>query len=79
MRLELVHYNDIHALQRALSEKEIHATCTHHLDVDVPLRTTIRIKRIYEIMQTELSSPQTVLNYANSIDINLPKLKEQHL
>ncbi len=79
MRLELVHYNDIHALQRAMSEKEIHATCTHHLDVDIPLRTTIRIQRIYDIMQTELSSPQTILNYANSIDDNLPKLEEQPL
>ncbi len=79
MRLELVHYNDIHALQRALSEKEIHATCTHYLDTEIPLRTTIRIQRIYDIMQAELTSSQTVLSYANSIDINLPKLKEQRL
>ncbi len=79
MRLELVPYNDIHALQRALTEKEIHATCTHHSDTDIPLRTTIRIPRIYDIMQTELTSPQTVLNYATAIDANLPKLKEQQL
>jgi putative multicomponent Na+:H+ antiporter subunit B len=79
MRLELVPYNDIHALQRALSEKEIHATCTHHLNTDIPLRTTIRIWRVYEIMQTELISPQTVLNYATEIDVNLPKLEEQPL
>ena len=79
MRLELIPYNDIHALQRALSEKEIHATCTHHLDTDVPLRTTIRIPRIYDIMQTELTSPQTVLSYATQIDVNLPKLEEQQL
>lgn len=79
MRLELVPYNDIHALQRALSEKEIHATCTHHLDAEVPLRTTIRIQRIYDIMQTELLSPQTVLSYATEIDDVLPKLEEQRL
>lgn len=79
MRLELVRYNDIHALQRALSEKEIHATCTHHLDAEVPLRTTIRIQRIYDIMITELKSPQTVLSYATEIGVNLPKLEEQPL
>ncbi len=79
MRLELVPYNDIHALQRALDEKEIHATCTHHLDAEVPLRTTIRIQRIYDIMQTELTSPQTVLCYATQIDAQLPKLEEQRL
>jgi putative multicomponent Na+:H+ antiporter subunit B len=79
MRLELVPYNDIHALQRALSEKEIHATCTHHLDAEVPLRTTIRIQRIYDIMQTELASPQTILCYATQIDDKLPKLEEQRL
>jgi len=79
MRLELVPYNDIHALQRALSEKEIHATCTHHLNAEVPLRTTIRIQRIYDIMRTELTSPQTILTYATAIDVNLPKLEEQRL
>ncbi|MEL6163497.1 MAG: DUF4040 domain-containing protein [Cyanobacteria bacterium J06628_3] len=79
MRLELVAYNDIHALQRALSEKEIHATCTHHLDAEVPLRTTIRVQRVYDIMINELKSPQTVLSYATEIGVNLPKLEEQPL
>ena len=79
MRLELVPYNDIHALQRAFSEKEIHATCTHHLNAEVPLRTTIRIQRVYDIMIDELKSPQTVLSYATEIGVNLPKLEEQRL
>ena len=79
MRLELIPYNDIHALQRALSEKEIHATCTHHLDAEVPLRTTIRVQRVYDIMINELKSPQTVLSYATEIGVNLPKLEEQPL
>ncbi|MCJ8278809.1 MAG: DUF4040 domain-containing protein [Cyanobacteria bacterium J06649_11] len=79
MRLELVPYNDLQALQRALTEKEIHATCTHNLDLDIPLRTTIRIQRIYDIMRTELTCPHTVLSYANVIDVNLLRLEKQHL
>lgn len=79
MRLELLPYNDIQALQRALSDKEIHATCTHHVDAEIPVITTIRIQRIYDIMRAELSLPETALNYSNALDINLPKLEEQHL
>ncbi|MBV6628002.1 MAG: DUF4040 domain-containing protein [Rivularia sp. (in: Bacteria)] len=78
MRLELVPYNDINALQRALTEKEIHATCTHNLDIDIPLRTTIRIQRIYDILRAELTCPHTVLSYANVIDVNLLRLEKQH-
>ncbi len=78
MRLELLPYNDIQALQRALSEKEIHGTCTHNLDTEIPLCTTIRIQRVYDIMQTELSSPQTVLKYLNESQYNLIKVEEQH-
>ncbi|BAZ69886.1 MAG: DUF4040 domain-containing protein [Pelatocladus maniniholoensis HA4357-MV3] len=82
MRLELVTYNDIQALQRALMEKEIHATCTRqpqsaHNEQDYagvnnqPYHTTIRVQRIYDIIQTELSSPKTVLTY-----VNIPYLEE---
>ncbi|KOP23727.1 hypothetical protein AMR41_24675 [Hapalosiphon sp. MRB220] len=78
MRLELVTYNDIQALQRALMEKEIHATCTRqseHNEQDYaevnnqPYQTTIRIQRIYNIIQTELSSPTTVLTYVNVLSL----------
>ncbi|MEB3214899.1 MAG: DUF4040 domain-containing protein [Nostocales cyanobacterium 94392] len=89
MRLELVIYNDKQALQRALMEKEIHATCTtssvmagYDSDLDSewqPYQTTIRIQRIYDIMQTELSSPKTILRYVNISDIHVPKLEGQHL
>lgn len=88
MRLEMVKYTDKQALERALVEKEIHATCTPpsltlssgDLGDEVPLyHTTIRIQRIYEIMQTELSFPNTVLEYVNVSDVNVPKLEEQRL
>lgn len=82
MRLELVIYNDKQALQRALIEKEIHATCSRSSDWDSeaqPYKTNIRIQRIYDIMQTELSSPNTILSYVNISDIHVPKLESQHL
>ena len=81
MRLEIVPYSDIQALQRALIDKEIHATCTRNI-IDSEKQqyyTKIRIQRIYEIMQTELLSPDTVLGYVNLLDGSVPKLEGQHL
>ena len=81
MRLELVPYTNTQALQRALMEKEIHATCTRREqlqseepdsaaweDEKQPYHTATRVKRIYEIVQTELSSPATILTYVNTLD-----------
>jgi putative multicomponent Na+:H+ antiporter subunit B len=86
MRLEVSTYTDKQALQRALTEKEIHGTCTASeieqcdLNTEKPTyHTTFRIQRIYDIMQTELSSPETALAYVNIPDISVPKLEEQHL
>jgi putative multicomponent Na+:H+ antiporter subunit B len=70
LRLEIVPYTNTQALQRALMDKEIHATC---LPVDREYHTTIRIQRLYDIMQTELSTPATILFYVNVSD-----LQEQH-
>ena len=33
-----------------------------------PYQTAIRVKRIYEIMQTELTSPMTTLTYVSTTD-----------
>ncbi|MEQ8994977.1 MAG: DUF4040 domain-containing protein [Coleofasciculus sp. B1-GNL1-01] len=81
MRVELVPYTDQQALQRALMEKEIHATCTRShqaklepQDPTVPesetpsYHTATRVQRLYDIMQTELSSPATHLTYINTPD-----------
>jgi putative multicomponent Na+:H+ antiporter subunit B len=69
MRVELISYADTQALQRALTDREVHATCTRLEDGDgdekQPYRTAIAIKRLYDIMQTELSSPGTILTYVN--------------
>lgn len=76
MRLELVPYTNRQALHRALMDKEIHATCTRQeaeYDKKQPYQTEIRVQRIYEIMQTELSSPATLLTY-----VNTPDSEEKH-
>jgi putative multicomponent Na+:H+ antiporter subunit B len=91
MRLELVPFTNTQALHRALMEKEIHATCTRWEESDraasalekQPYHTTTRVKRIYDIMQAELSSPATSLSYVNTPDltakdISTPNLGEQH-
>ncbi|MBD2449945.1 DUF4040 domain-containing protein [Nostoc sp. FACHB-152] len=82
MRLELVPYSNNQALQQALMDKEVHATCVRreHTESDYATsndenqqyHTAIRVKRIYEIMQTELTSPATTLTY-----INIPNSGEE--
>jgi putative multicomponent Na+:H+ antiporter subunit B len=78
MRLEVVPYATSKALQRALIEKEVHATCSpqeqqEQSDKVQPYNTTIRVRRVYEIMETELASPGTTLTY-----VNTPKIEEKH-
>ena len=78
MRVELVPYTNTQALHRALMDKEIHATCARPEhdnqdsvateDEQQPYHTTTRVQRLYEIMQTELSSPATSLTYVNAPD-----------
>lgn len=81
MRLELVPYTNTQALQRALMEKEVHATCARREQLAgedrdpeaweeerQPYQTATRIQRIYNIMETELSSPVTILTYVNTKD-----------
>ena len=78
MRVEVVPYTNTQALHRALMEKEVHATCarreyTHQgflasEDDPEPYHTITRVRRLYEIMQAELSSPATSLTYVNASD-----------
>jgi len=84
MRLEVVPYTNRQALQRALMDKEVHATCARreHDNQDLvatedeqqPYHTTTRVQRLYDIMRTELSSPATSLTY-----VNAPDSGEKHL
>lgn len=78
MRLELVPYATAQALQRALMEKEVHAVCSPQEQLEQsgevqPYNTAIRVRRVYDIMQTELASPGTTLTY-----VNTPDVEEKH-
>ncbi|WP_071187271.1 DUF4040 domain-containing protein [Trichormus sp. NMC-1] len=71
MRLELVPYNSNQSLQKALIEKEVHATCAPLLETEQAqetYKTAIRVQRIYNIIESELSSPNTTLTYINVLD-----------
>ncbi len=76
LRLELVEYPTLQALERALMAKEVHATCTKSeplepqnrngttgINVRQSYQTAIRVRRLFEIMQTELTLPETTLTY----------------
>lgn len=80
LRLELIPYADPQSLHDALMEKEIHVSCLErsHLqdwgqDESQPYDTTTRIRRLHEILETELSSPATRLTY-----VAAPDLGEKH-
>ncbi|KAM3115562.1 DUF4040 domain-containing protein [Phormidesmis sp. 146-33] len=76
LRLELIPYPDSESLTQALLEKEIHVTCIAQLQSDqdpTQYQTVTRIRRLYEILQTELTSPITSLDYISASD-----LEEKH-
>lgn len=67
MRLELIPYPDQDTLHQALMDKEIHGICTPvvpstsdsltHRSEETPYQVTLRIRRLYEIMEAECSFP----------------------
>lgn len=70
MRVELVPYLNQQDLHQALMDKEVHATCirSEPKDQQFPYQTTTRLRRVYDIMQTELVSPLTALTYISASD-----------
>lgn len=85
MRLELIPYANQQALQQALTDKEIHASCAlisgQLLPIDAsaetpPYHTATRIQRIYEIMENELSPSATSLTYVSVPEVIIAKLEE---
>lgn len=83
VRLDLVPYTNTQTLHQALINKEVHAISARrikHNDQDCdekqqPYHTTIRIRRIYDIIQTELVSPITSLSYVSTSEAITPDLK----
>ena len=77
LRLELVPYSNRETLQQALIEKEIHGTCALIEETEQThknYQTTIRVQRIYNIIESALSPEKTSLNYINVLDS-----EEKHL
>ena len=80
LRLEIIDYADLAALQQALEGKEVHAICTEQKvmsesTVDSTLsdlKITVRVHRLFEILEQEISSIAS-LKYAA-----MSNLKEQH-
>ena len=61
LRLELVPHTNHYALEQALINKEVHGTCIKLKDQQPAYQTTIRIQRLYEIMESQLSEQDTLL------------------
>ncbi|MDJ0553766.1 MAG: DUF4040 domain-containing protein [Microcoleaceae cyanobacterium MO_207.B10] len=77
MRLELVEYPNLQALELALLTKEVHAICSKpeklESDSKCTYQTAIRVHRLFEIMETELTSPETTLSY-----VTIPNMEDKH-
>lgn len=77
LRLELVEYPNPQALEQALMEKEVHATCTKQeqlaLDSNITYQTAIRVRRLFEIIQTEAHLTETTLIY-----VTVPNGEDKH-
>ncbi|MGJ3253101.1 MAG: DUF4040 domain-containing protein [Elainellaceae cyanobacterium] len=80
MRLELVPYPNLQALQTALISKEVHTTCvvstsgttgersqSHFSDEHSRYHLQTRVHRLYEIMQSGLPSTVAHLSYVESV------------
>ncbi len=83
LRLEIVEYPTLSALESALQEQEIHALChtceeiqkpnnhqTNLLDVTKAYCMVVRVRRLFEIMQEELVFPDTTVTF-------VPVVKEE--
>lgn len=70
MRLELVPYPDDQSLHQALIDQDLHAACTDRpidspapLGSQLPYHLTIRVPRLYDILQAELAASTIRLSY----------------
>ncbi len=77
LRLELVEYPNPQALELALMNKEVHAIYSRAEQLEPDSKgtekITIRVRRLFEIIQTELISPETILTY-----VTVPNAEDKH-
>jgi putative multicomponent Na+:H+ antiporter subunit B len=82
LRLEIVSYSNSTALEQGLQTKEVHAICIKQKALEIPelnsnavvetkqtYKTAIRVHRLFEIMQRELTFPETTLTYVSVNDL----------
>lgn len=82
MRLELVPYADVSAMEAGLLERDIHAFClSNATDPPKPdydefpsYGITTRIRRLYDLMQAELPILAASLTHVNSAEQSLPTI-----
>ncbi|MFP4133969.1 MAG: DUF4040 domain-containing protein [Halothece sp.] len=78
LKLEIIEYPTLDALELALQKKEIHASCSicpqeeclcnHHtsvVNVQKNYHAAIRVRRLFEIMQEELTFPDLSVTYVS--------------
>ena len=77
LRLEIVEYSSLPDLKQGLSAKEVHAICTKRESQAIAEKdmkdmqtyeTAIRVQRLFEIIHTEASLPDTALTYVSVAD-----------
>lgn len=71
MRLERVIFTNPEELQQALLTKEVHATCrpTEAAGSAPSYQTSVRVQRLYDLLQAELPAAATQLTYVDA-DVN---------
>jgi putative multicomponent Na+:H+ antiporter subunit B len=76
LRLELIPFATSQSLQRALADREVHAICDLRSPLnqgavhpEIPYHTTIRVHRLYEILQAELPASVANLSYADVTEL----------
>jgi putative multicomponent Na+:H+ antiporter subunit B len=78
LRLELIEYSDFLALKQALIKREVHAICSQQnyselpnqnsesaIKIEQTYHTAIRVRRLFEILQTELTLPEITLTHVS--------------
>ncbi len=76
LRLELIEYPNLSALEQALIAGEVHGICTKRsseANNALLLNTKVRVRRLFEILQSELTTPETQLTL-----VSVPDGEDKH-
>lgn len=68
LRLEFVPYSNLESLYQALAQKEVHGYCVLNTD-NSSYQTTIRVKRLYDLINPDLNPENAQLIYKDPTDL----------